>query len=141
MRNFKKKRRVIVAISRDSVKVKLRSSNRKKLKLSEINELSMAVFIIQREREKELKNRVIELGGKILSISWGTGISRSTVFESLKIGTEDVSVFFVMTRVEDVRDLMKTITEEFALAIPGNGKGFIIDIDGYLGAKAPFIED
>ena len=125
---------------KDNVKVKLRSSN-KKLKLSEINELSMAVLIIQREKEKELKKRIIELGGRILSISWGTGISRSTVFESLKIGTEDVSVFFVMARVEDVRDLMKTITQDFSLSIPGNGKGFIIDIDGYLGAKAPFIED
>lgn len=126
---------------KDNVKVKLRSQSNKKLRLGEINELSMAVFIIQREKENELKKRILELGGKNLSISWGTGISRNTVFESLKIGTEDVSVFFVMARVEDVREIMKTITEEFSLAIPGNGKGFIIDIDGYLGAKAPFIEE
>ena len=130
-----------MAGSKDKIKLKIKSTPDKKLKLSEINELSMAVFIIQREKENALKKRIIELGSKILSITWGTGISRSTVFESLKVGTEDMSVFFVMSRVEDVRELMQTISEEFSLTVPGNGKGFIIDIDGYLGAKAPFVED
>lgn len=125
---------------KDKLKVNLKHRSSKKLKLSEINELSMAVFIINRKQEDALKKRINQLGAKILSISRGIGISRNTIFESLKFGNDDVSVFFTMARVEDVRDFMNTITEEFSLLIPGNGKGFVIDIDGYLGAKAPFIE-
>ena len=42
--------------------------------------------------------------------------------------------------IEDIRDFMQFISEKFELSLPGNGKGFTIDIDGYLGAKALFIE-
>ena len=125
---------------KDKLKVKLKTPPQNNIKLSEINELSMIVFIIPREKEQSLSVRIKQLGGIILSITRGIGISRSTVFESLKIGTEDICVFFAMARVEDVRDIMQKISEEFALTIPGNGKGFIIDVDGYLGATAPFIE-
>lgn len=110
-------------------------------KLSEINELSLAVIIIKREQEGRLKERVLELGGKILSIVRGVGLSRFSVFESLKVGTDDVSVFFLTARVEDVRDIMQNISKEFKLNLPGNGKGFCVDVDGYLGAKAIFIEE
>ncbi len=122
-------------------KIKLKTNKKKKPKLSEINELSLSVFIVKRKDEDRLKFRIKELEGEILSITRGIGVSRATVFESLKIGTDDVSVFFVACRVEDVRDFMQTITEEFELCIPGNGKGFTIDVDGYLGAKGAFIED
>ena len=110
-------------------------------KLSEINELSMSVFIVKRKDEEKLSKRLKTLGSQVLSITRGIGVSRNSIFESLKIGTDDISVFFAMSRVEDVRDIMKTITEEFDLTIPGNGKGFVVDIDGYLGAKAKFLED
>ena len=122
------------------VKHKLKSNNGRAVKLSEINELTLSVFIIKRNKESLLKDKVEQLGGKVRSILRGIGVSRNDIFESLKIGTEDVSVFLVTSRVEDVRDLMQTISQEFELSIPGNGKGFIIDVDGYLGAKALFIE-
>lgn len=112
-----------------------------KPKLSEINELTLSVFIVKRKFEDKIKYRILELGGKILSIFRGIGISRQTVFESLKMGTDDVSVVLMTSRVEDVRDIMQIISEEFELSKPGNGKGFTIDVDGYLGAKAIFIED
>lgn len=112
----------------------------KKLKLSEINELTISVFIVKRDNEDHLKARLNELGAKILSIMRGVGVSRQNVFESLRIGTDDCSVFLVTSRIEDVREIMQTISTEFALTVPGNGKGFTIDVDGYLGAKAIFIE-
>lgn len=112
----------------------------KKPKLNEINELAFCVFIIKKQRALELKNRIFELGGKILSEIRATGISRNSVFESLKVGCEEVVVFFSTIRVEDVKDYMATISEEFEFLVAGNGKGFTIDIDGYLGAKALFIE-
>ena len=123
------------------VKFKLKKDKKKKPKLSEINELSLSVFIIKREQEDKLKNRIGDLQGEIISISRGKGVSRGSVFESFKIGADDVSVFFVLVRVEDVKDFMQIITEEFELCVPGNGKGFTIDIDGYLGSKAVFIQD
>ncbi len=128
-------------MEKSKVKHQLKSSpNSRKPKLSEINELSYCVVIIKREQEDKLKNKINELGGHILSIVRGIGVSRNSVFESLRVGTDDVSVFFLITRIEDVRDFMSQIAEEFSLAVPGNGKGFTIDIDGYLGAKAVFIE-
>ena len=126
---------------KSKVNFKLKSTKKKKIKLNEINELSLSVFIVKRENEQKLKERIQQLQGKVVSITRGIGVSRATVFESLKIGTDAVSIFFVLSRIEDVRDLMQTITEEFALNVPGNGKGFTIDIDGYLGAKAVFVED
>lgn len=117
------------------------SLKKDKPKLNEINELSMSVFIINKQEELRLLKRLKELGSKVLSITRGIGVSRNSIFESLKIGTTDVSVFFAMSRIEDVRDVMQKITEEFDLTVPGKGKGFVIDIDGYLGAKAKFLED
>ena len=125
---------------KSKVNLRLKKQKKRKPKLSEINELSLSIFIIKRAEENRLKERIKQLEGEIVSITRGIGVSRATVFESLKIGTEDVSVFFVLSRIEDVRDFMQTITEEFNLCVPGNGKGFVIDIDGYLGAKAVFID-
>ena len=103
--------------------------------------ISTTNFTFSHERREiiQLKNGS-NIKGEIVSITRGVGVSRAKVFESLKIGTEDVSVFFVVTRIEDVRDFMQTITEEFELCVPGKGKGFTIDIDGYLGAKAVFVD-
>lgn len=122
------------------VKHRIKKSTKRSVKLNEINELSLAVFIIKRNQEDRLKERIQQLNAKVISITRGVGVSRNTIFESLKIGTDDVSIFFAASRVEDIRDLMQTITEEFELTIPGNGKGFVLDVDGYLGAKGLFIE-
>ena len=111
-----------------------------KLSLSEIENLSLCVFIVKKNVEQKLKASIIENEGKILSITYGTGISRSSIFNSLNVGAEEMSVFFVTIRVEDVRKFMRTISKEFELAVPGNGKGFVLDVDGYLGAKALFVD-
>ncbi|MBQ7466697.1 MAG: hypothetical protein IJS74_01335 [Clostridia bacterium] len=122
-------------------KVKVdKKKTKRPLKVSEIEDLSMCVFIVKRSMEDKLKASIMENDGKILSITYGTGISRSSIFNSLRVGSDDVVVFFVTIRVEDVRKFMRTISKEFELAVPGNGKGFVLDVDGYLGAKALFVE-
>lgn len=113
---------------------------KRKPRLSEINELTLAVFIIKKEDSTKLRNLISQLGGKILSEVRAKGFSRSSAFEALKMGAHEMTVFFATTRVEDVRDFMQEISEKLKLSVPGNGKGFTIDIDGYLGAKALFIE-
>ena len=117
-----------------------KKKTKRPLKVSEIEDLSMCVFIVKRSMEDKLKTSIIENDGKILSITYGTGISRSSIFNSLRVGSDDVVVFFVTIRVEDVRKFMRTISKEFELAVPGNGKGFVLDVNGYLGAKALFVE-
>ena len=113
----------------------------RKPKLSEINELTMSVFIVKKEKEQELLTKIKQFGARVLSSVRGLGVSRNTVFESLKIGTEECIVCFAMCRDEDLKDFMQFINLEMELSVPGNGKGFTVDIDGYLGAKALFIEN
>lgn len=121
--------------------IKSKARKTTQIKLKQINELSMCVFIISREIEQKVKEKVEELQAKVVSIVRGNGISRFSLFSSLKIGTKDMSVIFAISRVEDVKKVMRTIAIDFSLAKPGNGKSFVIDIDGYLGAKAKFLED
>lgn len=108
-------------------------------KLSSINELSICVFIVKKRLEESLRKRINELSGRIVSVMQGVGVSRTTAFSSIKIGTDDVSVFITAVRDEDAGKFIKTIAKEFRLDKPGQGKGFIVEADGYLGAKALFI--
>ena len=108
--------------------------------LNQINELSMCVFIVMQKEEQKLSRAINDKGGKVVSVTRGIGVSRSSIFQSLKIGTDDVCVFFSVCRVEDVKNFMQEISSEFRLNEQGRGKGFVIDIDGYLGAKALFVE-
>ena len=52
----------------------------------------------------------------------------------------DVSVVFGMVRVEDAEKAMDEISFKLKLEMPGNGRAMIVPIDGYMGAKAPFVE-
>ena len=110
-------------------------------KLSSINELCLGVFIIDREEETHLREFVKNMGARVVSSFRGKGVSRNSVFQSIRVGTKDVTVVLVACPSEDIENLMKKVTLEFELDIPGNGKGIAIDIDGYLGAKALFMED
>lgn len=121
--------------------IKSKAKKTTQIKLKQINELSMCVFIISREIEQKVKEKIEELQAKVVSIVRGNGISRFSLFLSLKIGTKDMSVIFAISRVEDVKKVMRTVAIDFSLAKPGNGKSFVIDIDGYLGAKAKFLGD
>lgn len=122
-------------------KSKVKKTVKRPIKLSEINKLSMCVFIVNREYENQIKTRLHDLQARVVSIIRGIGVSRYSMFSSLKVGTSDMVVILAISRVEDTKKVMKTISIEFSLAKPGNGKSFVIDVDGYLGAKAKFIGD
>lgn len=122
-------------------KLKAKKTIKKQIKLSEINELSMCVFIVNREYENQIKTRLHSLDARVVSIIRGVGVSRYSMFSSLKVGTSDMVVILAITRIEDTKKVMKTISIEFSLAKPGNGKSFVVDVDGYLGAKAKFMGD
>lgn len=111
---------------------------RRKPKLSEIDELGMAVFICKTSKENELKDYVTELGGVVLSSMRARGLSRNAVAVAFGAYTE-MNVIFVTCQQEISRQLIYDVSQKFKFSQAGNGKGFLIDVDGYMGAKAAFI--
>lgn len=111
----------------------------RKFKLSEINELSLCFFIVKRTLEKDVSEKINELGGVVLDISRGKGVSRYSVFEAFGVGNSEISVIISQARKEDSKELIECVSKQFNFNIPGNGKGFSVDVDGYMGAKAAFL--
>lgn len=113
---------------------------RRKPKLSEINELSIAVFICKTETEPELKTYVESIGGKVLSSIRGKGLSRNAFAAAIGAYTK-VNVVFAICQTEISRKLVHDVSIKFKFNEQGNGKGFLMDTDGYMGAKACFVGD
>ena len=112
----------------------------KTIKLSQINNLVMCMFIVKQKLEKDVCKTINDIGGVVLNVSRGKGVSRYSVFEAFGVGNNEISLVIAEAREEDAKDIIKKVAEEFKFNIPGNGKGFALDIEGYMGAKAPFIE-
>ncbi|MBQ8468663.1 MAG: hypothetical protein IJ542_02785 [Clostridia bacterium] len=110
----------------------------KKLQLEDINELSIAVFICKTKVEGELVKYATDIGGILLSSIRGKGLSRGAVARAFG-GYDEFNVVFVMVRSEVGRDLVQDVSIKFKFDEPNNGKGFLIDTDGYMGAKAAFV--
>lgn len=110
-----------------------------KRRLQDINEINIAVFICKTSKEPELKKYVSEIGGVVLSSVRGKGLSRSGIATAFGAYSE-VNVVFVMCQEEIARDIIQDVSAKFKFNVAGNGKGFLIDTEGYMGAKAAFIE-
>ncbi|MBO4569767.1 MAG: hypothetical protein J5689_00925 [Clostridia bacterium] len=110
----------------------------KRYDLSEVNELKFAMFIVNSKLEQTVKEGIIKYNGRLLSVIPATGISHLTMFEAVSGGTPSV-VFLVAVRSEDAERLIEKISIDAELESDGNGKAFLIDIDGYTGAKALFV--
>ncbi|MBQ9790623.1 MAG: hypothetical protein IJW24_03410 [Clostridia bacterium] len=112
----------------------------RKLKLNEIQELVMIIVVVKRENERFAVEVIKENRGIVLSRSRGKGLSRLSALNSIGAFVSDVSVVFGMVRVEDAEKAMDEISFKLKLEMPGNGRAMIVPIDGYMGAKAPFVE-
>ena len=112
----------------------------RKPKLSEINELNVMVVIVPREKEPHITEYILDNGGVILSKNRAKGVSRSNIFSGIGANETSVSVIFAIARSEDASTIITSLSDIFRLDIPGNGKAFMVDVLGYMGAKAPFIE-
>lgn len=119
---------------------KLKKVYSRKPKLSEINMLDIIVVIVPREKESQVCDYLLDRGGVILSKNRAKGVSRSSIFSGIGANITPVSVIFSCARSEDSASVITSLSEEFRLDIPGNGKAFMINALGYMGAKAPFIE-
>ena len=109
-------------------------------KLSDINKLSLIIWICKPKMEHDLKMRLGILGGRVLLSRPAKGVSRKPILEVLGLVSVDVQIIFSIARSEDAQNIINTIGTEFEFSKPGNGKAFAIDIDGYLGGKGPLVE-
>ena len=113
---------------------------RRKIKLNEINYLDIVCVIVPRDKNDKVIQYIECKGGVVIFRSRAKGVSRANLFSGLGINDVPVSVIFSMARREESVKLITGLSEKFRLDIPGNGKAFMIDVLGYMGAKAPFIE-
>ena len=110
----------------------------KKLQLEDINDLSIAVFICRREVESALIKYATDIGGLLLSSVRGKGLSRGAVARAFG-GYTEMNVVAIMVRSEVAKNLVQDVSIKFRFNEPNNGKGFLIDTEGYMGAKAAFV--
>ena len=106
--------------------------------LSDINDIKMIVFIVNPKIEKSVKESVGALGGRVLSVKKGVGIARN---RSFVLGEEYESyVIFAIARKEDADNINVAVAVEHNFNLPNTGLGFVIDIEGYMGAKGVLTE-
>ena len=110
----------------------------RKLQLSDINDLSIAVFICKRNDETKLIEYCQDIGGVLLTSMRAKGLSRGGIASTFG-AYSDMNVVLIMCLSETAKDLVHDVSSKFKFTEPGNGKGFLIDADGYMGAKAAFI--
>lgn len=109
-------------------------------KLSEIGKLTMVLFIVKPKLEHDLKVELGKMGGRVLLSCPAKGVSRKPILEMLGVVSVDMYVVFAIVREPDKHNIIFNIASKFEFEKPGIGKAFAVDIDGYLGAKYPFVE-
>ncbi len=111
-----------------------------KLYPSQINELSMCCFIVKKEVYKEITKFIVDNGGRVISSTPCSGIGRSELLQTIDGFVQNFYFIVSMCQKEITDIFMLNIVKEFNLNKKGNGKSFVIDILGYMGAKGPFVE-
>lgn len=127
--------------------MKKNNKNKKKLVIvsqrlypSQINELSMCCFVVKKENLDDLFAFIVNNGGRVLSAIECVGQSRSELVQAFD-GFVSNNYFVLAMCQKEITDIfMLNVVKEFELNKKGNGKAFVIDILGYLGAKGPFVE-
>lgn len=127
--------------------MKKNNKNKKKLVIvsqrlypSQLNELSMCCFVVKKENLDDLFAFIVNNGGRVLSAIECVGQSRSELVQAFD-GFVSNNYFVLAMCQKEITDIfMLNVVKEFELNKKGNGKAFVIDILGYLGAKGPFVE-
>ncbi len=107
---------------------------------SQINELSMCCFIVNIKYMDKLLSFIVNNGGRVVAAVQCCGIPRNSIEKSINGYLID-ECFIMATCQKEITDIfMLNICKEFDFNKTGHGKGFVIDILGYMGAKGPFVE-
>lgn len=107
---------------------------------TQINELSLCCIVIKQEKLDDMLSFVVNNGGRIVSAVQASGVSRSMLANAFNGFVIDSYCIFAICQREITDILMTNIAREFELNKKGNGKAFVVDILGYMGAKGPFVE-
>lgn len=107
---------------------------------TQIGELSMFCVSIKENKLDELFEFIVNNGGRVISAVPCAGISHNS-FETVIDGYKK-DFYFVMSvcQKEIVDVLMLDLCRTFEIKKNGNGKAFVLDVLGYMGAKGPFVE-
>lgn len=111
----------------------------KRFSLDEIDELSFMVVITKPEFEKQIINRIASFGGRAFFSKKAEGVSKDKKIEMLGIQPVENVVIFATARSEDATNILVALNTEFNFSSPGCGLGFIVDVEGFMGAKGLFL--
>ena len=125
MKNKSKKKMVIVS---------------QRLYPAQINELSLCCFIIKRDKLDDLHQFIVNNGGRVVSAIASKGVSRATYFDVLNGEEYETYTVLCICQKEIADILILNVCRQFKFNKRGNGKAFIVDVLGYMGAKGPFVE-
>lgn len=107
---------------------------------TQIGELSMFCVILKENKLDDLFEFIVNNGGRVLAAVPCLGVSQKP-FDNLVEGYKKDFYFVLSTcQVEIVDVLMLSLCREFEIKKRGNGRAFVLDILGYMGAKGPFVE-
>ncbi len=107
---------------------------------TQIGELSMFCVVIRENKLDDLFEFIVNNGGRVVSAIPCSGISKNS-FDNIVDGYKKDFYFVVsMCQVEIVDILMLNLCRTFEINKRGNGKAFVVDVLGYMGAKGPFVE-
>ncbi|MEG1581709.1 MAG: hypothetical protein RR334_00930 [Clostridia bacterium] len=108
-------------------------------KLREIDELDLCIFIVEKGYADNIMKRIKEQGAIVLICLQANGVSRSAVAEFFSSDNCDYELIVVQAKAESSVNIIESIATEFNFNAKGNGKAFLINIDGYMGNKALFL--
>ena len=107
---------------------------------NQIGELSMFCVSIKENLLDDLFEFIVNNGGRVVSAIPCAGISHNS-FDMIVDGYKKEFYFVQSICQKEIVDvLMMSLCREFKLNEKGNGKAFVIDVLGYMGAKGPFVE-
>ena len=107
---------------------------------NQIGELSMFCVSIKENKLDELFEFIVNNGGRVVSAIPCAGVSHNSI--DMLVDGYKKEFYFVQSvcQKEIVDVLMMSLCREFKFNEKGNGKAFVIDVLGYMGAKGPFVE-
>ncbi len=107
---------------------------------SQINELSICCFFIKKEKLDDMLAFIVNNGGRVISAVPACGIARNEIMQTIDGFVSDRYFILSMCQKEITDVFMLNIVKQFELNKHGNGKAFVLDVLGYMGAKGPFVE-
>ncbi len=107
---------------------------------SQINELSICCFFIKSQKLDDLLSFIVNNGGRVVSAVASTGVSKNAVVDFFD-GYNTNGFFVIAMCQKEIADIfMRNVCRELEFNKKGNGKAFMLDVLGYMGAKGPFVE-